>query len=108
MISKDVKKVFISTPITGFEIKQVRANCNNAKEILKAQYPNIEFISPFDIDWVPDMPDSWYMGRDIEALIDCDAIISMNGWIKSKGCLVERFTANIYGLKIYDYEDLIG
>ncbi len=47
------------------------------------------------------------MGRDIEKLMECDGIVSVEGWQKSKGCQVERFTANIYGLRIYDMKDLL-
>ena len=47
------------------------------------------------------------MGRDIEKLMECDGIVSVEGWQKSKGCQVERFTANIYGLRIYDIKDLL-
>lgn len=44
---------------------------------------------------------SWYMGRDIEVLLDCQAIYMTNGWENSKGCNAELAIAKIYGLKIY-------
>lgn len=45
------------------------------------------------------------MGRDIEALLECDAIFMADGWKFSKGCICERCTAIIYGLKTFYEED---
>lgn len=101
-----ITKVFISIPITGQEEKS-RTLCKEYKEKLTQMYPSVEFMSPFEIATEKGMPDSYYMGKDIERLMECDAIASVEGWQKSKGCQVERFTANIYGLKIYDMDDLV-
>lgn len=101
------KKYFISIPITGME-EQSRVLCKEYKEKLLQKYDDIDVITPFEINTKKDMPDSYYMGRDIERLMECDAIISCDGWQKSKGCQVERFTANIYGLRIYDIKDMLN
>lgn len=100
-------KIFISIPITGQE-ERAKQLCKEYKKILSEKYPEHEFIIPFDICEEKNKPDSYYMGKDIEVLIDCDAIASCEGWQKSKGCQVERFTANIYGLKIHNIEDFLN
>ena len=46
------------------------------------------------------------MGKDIEAVILCDAILMCPGWDweKSRGCLVEKYTAEIYKKDIFYME----
>lgn len=41
------------------------------------------------------------MGRDVEKLLLCDAIYFCDGWHDSKGCRVESYIAETYGLKLY-------
>lgn len=106
-VTSDIRSCFISIPITGQE-ETARNICAETKRRLSEKYPHIHFVTPFEVNMKKDMPDSYYMGRDIEALMNCDAIISMEGWQKSKGCQVERFTANIYGLKIFDIKELLS
>ena len=45
------------------------------------------------------MPDSYYMGKDIEQLMNCNIMIQMNGWENSKGCRVENFVADTYNIE---------
>ena len=40
------------------------------------------------------------MGKDIEALLECDAIYMCEGWQNSKGCMAEFEVARIYGKEI--------
>lgn len=101
------KRFFISIPITGQE-ETAKVLCKEYKKQLSEKYPSIEFITPFEVNIEKNKPDSYYMGRDIEKLMECDGIVSVEGWQKSKGCQVERFTANIYGLRIYDMKDLLN
>ena len=48
-------------------------------------------------------PYSYYMGKDIEALLECDAILRCAGWSNSKGCALESQCAHIYHKTIYDH-----
>ena len=45
---------------------------------------------------------AWYMGKDIELILRSNAIYSCYGWQSSKGCQVERYTAGIYGLELFE------
>jgi hypothetical protein len=40
------------------------------------------------------------MGRDIQALLECDAVYFCRGWQDSKGCQAEYEVAKIYGKKM--------
>lgn len=106
MSKNNKKKCFISLPIAGRE-KDVFYRVETAKEEVKRL--GFEPISPLDLNELnPNNIDgheystSYYMGRDIEALIDCDAIYCCEGWQKSKGCQVERKTAEVYKLEIFE------
>ena len=60
---------------------------------------NCEVFSSFEVAPEKYMPDSYYMGKDIEQLMNCDIMIQMNGWENSKGCRVENFVADTYGIE---------
>ena len=60
---------------------------------------NCEVFSSFEVAPEKYMSDSYYMGKDIEQLMNCDIMIQMNGWENSKGCRVENFVADTYGIE---------
>lgn len=96
-------KLYISLPISGRSLEDAK----NRAEFLKKQFSNpyVKVITPFDVCPEPDRPYSYYMGRDIEALLECDAIYLDEGWQDSKGCNCEYSVATIYGLTIYQHKD---
>lgn len=105
LLRLDNKTVFISLPISGM-IEESMKTASKTKEILKKYYPTCTFINPFDLNDTQDDV-ATCMGTCIKNLINCDAIVSLKGWEKSKGCNVERFTAKVYGLEIFDIDDLL-
>ncbi len=91
--------IYISIPITGHDIEQVKARAAMLKQLLSSKWN--EVITPFDICHEKDMPYSFYMGRDIEALLECDAIFMADGWESSQGCNLEYNAAVIYDKHIF-------
>lgn len=91
------KRLYISLPITGRPIESAKEQAKQVKELWQDEY---DVITPFEIIPEQDKPYSYYMGRDIEELLKCDAIYMCPGWIKSKGCNAEFQIAKIYGLEI--------
>ena len=91
-------KVYISLPITGHDLTEVRLRAGRAKQILISM--GHEPVIPLDVSPDPDAPYAEHIGRDIAALITCDAALFLDGWNKSNGCLLEYFAAIIYGKKV--------
>jgi hypothetical protein len=99
MTAKKKKRLYISLPITGYSLDEVKKQAEAYKNIWCKKY---EVITPFDVHTDNDgsKPYSYYMGKDIEALLECDAIYMSPGWVHSKGCNAEYQIAKIYGIEI--------
>lgn len=93
-------KLYISIPITGRPIISAKHHANTIKARL-AEYGH-ECITPFDICTEPDRPYAHYMGKDIEALLadNIEGVVFGCGFYNSKGCMLERAAAGIYGKHI--------
>lgn len=98
-MEKKKKKLYISLPITGHSLDVVKKQAETYKNIWCKRY---EVITPFDVHPNNDgsKPYSYYMGKDIEALLECDIIYMSPGWVHSKGCNAEYQVAKIYGIEI--------
>lgn len=94
-------KVYISLPITGHDIEEVESSCIFAKSVLKKKGHTP--VSPLDVSDNPDASYAEHMGRDISALLECDAVVFLEGWEESKGCTLEHAAAKIYN-KLITYE----
>lgn len=92
-------KIYISLPITGHDIEEVEASCIYAKAVLekKGHTP----VSPLDVSDNPDADYAEHMGNDIEALLECDAVLFMENWRTSKGCRLENAAAEIYDKHVF-------
>lgn len=92
------KKVYISIPISGKDITEVKLHLDYVKNRLASDF--CEPVTPFDVS--PDSNASYaeHMGRDIQALLECDVVFFCIGWQNSKGCQAEYEVAKIYGKKM--------
>ena len=92
-------KIYISLPITGHDIEEVEASCIYASGVIQAK-GHIP-VSPFDVSPDPDVDYAEHMGNDIEALLECDAVLFMENWRTSKGCRLENAAAEIYDKQVF-------
>ncbi len=94
-------KIYLSLPIITTEIDR----CKKRAERMKKQLANKghEVITPFDISAGKKKTYSYFVGKDIEALMLCDAIFLMSGWSESKTCNLEWRCAQIYNKEIFQH-----
>lgn len=96
-----MKRIYVSLPISGYDLEERKTEAERIKSTLNFFCLSIkEVVTPFDVCPDSDKPYSYYMGKDIEALLKCDTIYMCNGWQNSKGCMAEFEVARIYGKKI--------
>lgn len=104
-----MKRIYVSLPISGYDLEERKKYANDAKFLVARllqedaldQYKQFQnTITPFDVCPEKDKSYSYYMGKDIEALLECDAVYMCKGWQKSKGCMAEFAVAKIYGKEI--------
>ena len=95
------KRLYVSLPISGYDLDERKSEAERIKSKLNfCGLSIIEVVTPFDVCPEADKPYSYYMGKDIEALLECDAIYMCEGWQNSKGCMAEFEVARIYGKEI--------
>lgn len=93
------KRLYISLPISGFPLNDVALEAESYKLIWEEE--GFEVVTPFDLSPEGDKPYSYHMGKDIEGLLECDAVYFAPGWVESKGCNLEYAAAKIYEKEIH-------
>lgn len=91
-------KMYLSFPITGRNIKDVKVYAKRIKKTWEDK--GYEVITPFEVVPEDEKPYSYCMGKDIEAVLECDGIIMCEDWFMSKGCRTENYVAQVYGKMI--------
>jgi hypothetical protein len=100
--------IYVSLPITGYDLDERRRLAEAARLHLMAENPGAEVRIPFDIaDWVdalnPQATYADYMKEDIAFIIEkADAVYFLVNPLttRSKGVKLEYRTARIYGKRI--------
>lgn len=93
-------RYYLSGPLSGYDHDNFPAFIA-ACEVLRAQ--GLTVVSPHEktiegtADWVT------YLRADLALLLDCDAIILLEGWPTSKGARLELDVALGLGLAVYFY-----
>ena len=89
--NKEVKHVkwYICGPITGYDIEERRKAFEEVEQLVKKVDANSEVFNPLKNGLPEDASYSDHMMCDLEALVECDLVILMEGWRESRGCLNE-------------------
>lgn len=99
MTSKKKKVVYMSAPISGYDINERRETFERMENELKKL--GYKVLSPMKNGLSQDEPTSRHMKRDIILLLQSDVIFLMTGWNRSAGCLTELNVATACGLDVW-------
>lgn len=92
-------KIYISLPITGRDIEEVESSCIFAAGVIEKKGHTA--VSPLEVSSNPDASYAEHMGKDITVLLECDAVLFLDGWEYSGGCLLEQRAAELYHKTLY-------
>ena len=100
-----MEKLFISCPMRGRTDAEIKATMEQMHKIAEAVF-NTEFevLPTFIDDYLPECANQrlWYLGESIKMMADADAVIGVYDESKEfDGCIVENYTAKIYGVPQY-------
>lgn len=105
------KKIYISGPMTGYAYNNFFSFDDAEKRILN-EIKNINIVNPCDLsnktESIIDNPSyEDYLREDFRALIDCDAVLLLDGWKESSGCNKEFTVANYLKIPCFEtFEEL--
>ena len=98
MIYKNLGRIYLSGKMTG-EPEYNHPLFNRKAKELRAM--GLEVFNPAENDGgSTDKKRSFYLREDIRALLDCDTVMVLEGWRKSKGALLEVNIARELELQI--------
>ena len=92
------KKCYISLPITGRDLGDVRERIAELKR--KLEDKGFVSVSPFDRDVDFNATHEEHMRADFKLLLDCDCILMGRDWEYSIGCRAELNAALACGIKV--------
>ena len=101
-----MKKIYISIPISGKDYQEQKSIAEKKAKELRGEGHWV--VTPFELvnENDPRQNDYAYcMGRCVEALLKCDRIMLMDGWVESKGCTAEYLISFNYGLEITENDN---
>ena len=93
------KVIYLSIPISGMPVNEVKDKANEYKRILEVEYLDYDIYTPFDVVGEENKEYGYYMGKDIEFILQyADLVIFVYDYNESKGCNLEFETAKIYNI----------
>jgi len=66
-----------------------------------------DIFNPAEIDWPQDVKWETCMKYDLKILVDCDVLVLLPNWRKSRGAKLEIRIAKALGIPIVKFNDLI-
>ena len=91
-------KIYISGPITGHDKQEVsRAFAEAKRLIIDAGHTP---VNPLENGLPETATYEMHLLKDFQMMLECDAIILLYGWSRSKGCRMENYIAVNMGLTV--------
>ena len=94
-------KLFVSLPMRGYEIDDIRAEMKTIKNILDINYEeDFELIDTIDTEDAPDniLHDNYYLGKSIQKLATADLCAFHPAWKTAPGCIIEHMVCAMYDI----------
>lgn len=84
----EINKVYLAGPITGIKNDNKPAFEDAERKLIKHQYI---VVNPHKLDHSGNPEGAWheYMKVSISAMLQCDAVVLLDGWEKSEGAQLE-------------------
>lgn len=98
------KKIYMSLPISGYDISERIETAMKMEVKLKGLGHDV--FNPLGAQWESGLSTNEYMRRDLKAMFDCDAVIFMRGFNHSAGCHTELAVAMAIGMDILFEEQI--
>lgn len=96
------KRVYISGPIANYNVEERKHTFSAYADLLrlKGYTPVNPFCNPLHLSGNADADWREHMREDIKMLLDCDYILMLPQWEKSKGCKLELDVASSCGVEL--------
>lgn len=103
-------KLFVSLPMNGREIDDIRSDMHAICQIVSAemgeQFELIDTVwtdePPIDILNDPGSCGAWYLGKSISALAEADLAVFDSDWRFARGCIIEHMVCSMYNIPYVD------
>lgn len=103
-LNPEIKKVYLAGPMTGYEEYNYPAFEAAEKGLRALGY---EVVSPREISLAHGSNDwAFCLKEDIRELVHCNAIVTLEGWVQSKGATLECYIAWRLKIPILRYPKL--
>ena len=97
--------IYISGPMTGLPNLNMEAFNDAENKLRKAGWADIRNPARLAVNEYENLPRSLYLRSDLRQLLDCQAILLLRGWEKSKGARLEALIADEVGIRrVYEKE----
>lgn len=99
-----MNKLFVSTPMRGREIEDIRARMNYILSAVNKLVPSeSEKYELLDTIWQEPEPDDirhhcYYLGKSISALSQADLVVFDVDWYEATGCRFEKWVCDNYDI----------
>ncbi len=95
-------RVMISQPMKGLTVRQIEQNRDAAVKRLEAEGHTVVDSIVTDKPPADASEPLFYLGKALQIMAKCDAVLFLEGWQEARGCQIERAACEAYGLKVME------
>lgn len=102
-------KVFISQPMNGKSDEEIRIQRDYLGMLIRMEFgSDVEILDSFFMDYNPENGNIplKYLSKSIEILADADLAVFSEGFSEARGCVIELYCADQYGIRIMHQKEL--